>query len=87
MKNRVKEYRLKEGLTQEELSAKSEVSRSTISGLENGSLEVITNVTISKNPVNTKETFKISVAVKETVTEPTMYRLPFKLGQKKGGIK
>ena len=35
---------------------------------------VITNVTISKNPVNTKETFKISVAVKETVTEPTMYR-------------
>ena len=48
---------------------------------------VITNVTISKNPVNTKEQFKIAVAVKETVTEPTMYRLPFKLGQKKGGIK
>ena len=48
---------------------------------------VITNVTISKNPVNTKEQFKISVAVKETVTEPTMYRLPYKLGQKIGGIK
>lgn len=56
MKNRVKEYRLKEGLTQEELSAKSEVSRSTISGLENGSLEVITNVTMQKiaNALNRK---------------------------------
>ena len=48
---------------------------------------VITNVTISKNTVNPKEQFKISAAVKETVTEPTMYRLPYKLGQKKGGIK
>ena len=56
LKNRVKEYRLKEGLTQEELSAKSEVSRSTISGLENGSLEVITNVTMQKiaNALNRK---------------------------------
>lgn len=56
MKNRVKEYRLKEGLTQEELSAKSEVSRSTISGLENGSLEVITNVTMQRiaNALNRK---------------------------------
>lgn len=48
---------------------------------------VITNVTISKNPVNVKETFKISVSVKETATEPIMYRLPMRLGQKKGGIK
>lgn len=56
LKNRVKEYRLKEGLTQEELSAKSEVSRSTISGLENGSLEVITNVTMQRiaNALNRK---------------------------------
>lgn len=56
MKNRVKEYRLKEGLTQKELSAKSEVSRSTISGLENGSLEVITNVTMQRiaNALNRK---------------------------------
>ena len=48
MKNRVKEYRLKEGLTQEELSVKSEVSRTTISALETESLEVITNVTMQK---------------------------------------
>lgn len=56
MKNRVKEYRLKEGLTQEELSTKSKVSRSTISGLENGSLEVITNVTMQRiaNALNRK---------------------------------
>ena len=47
---------------------------------------VITNVTISKNPVNTKEQFKISVAVKETVTEPTMYRLPFGFGKPKGNL-
>lgn len=47
----------------------------------------ITSVTLSKNTVNTKETFKISVAVKETITEPKMYRLPFRLGKKKGGIK
>ena len=48
---------------------------------------IITNFTIPKNPVNTNEVFKISVAVKETVTEPTMYRLPMRLGQDKGGIK
>ena len=48
---------------------------------------VITDVILSKNPVKTKERFKISVAVKEVVSEPIMYRLPFKLGQKKGGIK
>lgn len=48
---------------------------------------IITNVTLSKNPVKTKEQFKISVAVRETINEPAMYRLPFKLGKKKGGIK
>lgn len=47
----------------------------------------ITNVTISKNPVTTGEKFIIAVAIKETVSEPMMYRLPFKLGQNKGGIK
>ena len=47
----------------------------------------ITNVTISKNPVSTGEKFTIAVAVKETVSEPLMYRLPFKLGRKKGEIK
>lgn len=42
MKNRVKEYREKEGMTQEELAKKSEVSRNTISSIETG---VNTNVT------------------------------------------
>ena len=46
---------------------------------------VITNVILSKNVVNTEEIFKISIAVKETVTEPKMYRLPVKLGKPKGG--
>ena len=42
MKNKVKEYREKENLTQEELSQKSGVSRNTISSLETGTN---TNVT------------------------------------------
>lgn len=42
MKNRVKEYREKNGLTQKELAEKSLVSRNTISALETG---VNTNVT------------------------------------------
>ncbi len=48
---------------------------------------IITNVKLGKNPVNTGEQFKISVSVKETVQEPNMYRLPFKLGESKGGLK
>lgn len=48
---------------------------------------VITNVTVSKNTVNVGEQFKVTVAVKETITEPTMYRLPFVLNQNKGVIK
>nr|DAL30236.1 MAG TPA_asm: hypothetical protein [Caudoviricetes sp.] len=48
---------------------------------------VITAVKLSKNPVRTGEQFKISVSVKETVQEPNMYRLPYRLGEKKGGIK
>lgn len=48
---------------------------------------IITGVTLSKNIVNTGEQFKISVSVKETISEPKMYRLPFKLGENKGGIK
>lgn len=47
----------------------------------------IVNVTLSKNPVSTGEKFKISVSVKESVQEPVAYRLPFRFGQKKGGIK
>lgn len=48
---------------------------------------VITQVKLSKNSVKVGEQFKISVAVKESAQEPVMYRLPFKLGEKKGGIK
>ncbi len=56
MKNKVKEYRLKEKLTQEELSVKSGVSRTTISALENETLDVITNITMQKiaNALNRK---------------------------------
>jgi len=36
MKNRVKEFREKAKMTQEELAKKSDVSRNTISGLETG---------------------------------------------------
>lgn len=45
---------------------------------------VVTNVIISKNPVNTGETFKIQVAIRETITEPKNYRLPISLGKPKG---
>ena len=48
---------------------------------------IITGVTLSKNIVKTGEQFKISVSVKETISEPKMYRLPFKLGGNKGGLK
>lgn len=47
----------------------------------------ITKVTISPQTVNTGQAYKIAVDVKITTPEPTTYRLPFKLGQKKGGIK
>lgn len=47
----------------------------------------ITNVTLSRQEVNVKEIFKISVTVKESIQEPKMRRLPFKLGSPKGGIK
>ena len=42
MKNKVKEYREKAGLTQEQLAEKAEVSRNTISSLET---KTNTNVT------------------------------------------
>lgn len=42
MKNKLKEYREKEGLTQEELAKKSDVSRNTISSIET---EANTNAT------------------------------------------
>lgn len=48
LKNRVKEERELQGMSQEQLSNKSEVSRTIISELENGKTDVITNVTLEK---------------------------------------
>lgn len=48
MKNKVKEIREELGMSQEELSEKSRVSRTTISGLENETIDVITNITLEK---------------------------------------
>lgn len=48
MKNKLREIREKLGISQEELSEKSEVSRTTISELETGKKEVTTNVTLEK---------------------------------------
>lgn len=56
MKNRVKEYREKEGLTQEELSKKSDVSRNTISAIETGTNTNVTYEVMEKiaNALNKK---------------------------------
>ena len=48
LKNRVKEEREIQGMSQEQLSNKSELSRTIISELENGKTDVITNVTLEK---------------------------------------
>lgn len=48
MRNRVKEFREKLGLTQEELAEKSGISRTTISGFENETIEITTNTTMDK---------------------------------------
>ena len=48
MKNRLKEIREDEGISQEELSKKSSVSRTIISELENDKTNVITNATLEK---------------------------------------
>ncbi len=48
MKTKIKYYRELNNMTQEELSQKSDVSRTIISGLENGTLEVTTNTTMEK---------------------------------------
>ena len=48
MKNILKEVRESIGISQEELSRKSNVSRTTISELENGKTDVITNITLEK---------------------------------------
>lgn len=58
MKNRLKEIREEEQMTQEELSKKANVSRTIISELENQKTDVITNVTLEKisNALNRKLT-------------------------------
>lgn len=48
MKNKLKEYREKEKLTQEELADKSTVSRNTISALESGTNTNVTYDTMIK---------------------------------------
>lgn len=48
MKNKVKEFREKLKMTQEELAEKSGVSRTTISGFENGTITITTNTTMDK---------------------------------------
>lgn len=48
MKNILKEIREEKGISQEELSKKSSVSRTIISELENDKTDVITNATLEK---------------------------------------
>ena len=48
MKNRLKEFREKKGLSQEQLAEMSGISRTTISDLENEKKQVTTNVTLEK---------------------------------------
>lgn len=53
---KIKEYRRKLKMTQDELSKRSNVSRATISALENGTLSVTTTDTLLKiaNALNKK---------------------------------
>lgn len=48
MRNKLKEIREDQGISQEELAEKSKVSRTTISELETGKKEVTTNITLEK---------------------------------------
>lgn len=48
MRNKLKEIREYQGISQEELAEKSKVSRTTISELETGKKEVTTNITLEK---------------------------------------
>ena len=45
---KIKEARKEKGFTQEELAKRANVSRATISGLENGSILVTTTETLTK---------------------------------------
>lgn len=48
MKTKIKHYRELKGLSQEELAERSGVSRTTISGFENETIDVTTNTTMDK---------------------------------------
>lgn len=48
METKIREYRLKQKLSQHELAEKSGISRTVISQLENGSREIITSYTMKK---------------------------------------
>lgn len=48
MNNKVKEVRIKNGMTQHELSKRSGLSRQCISSIENGRSFVFTNITMEK---------------------------------------
>lgn len=48
MKNRLREIREEKGISQEELSERSGVSRTTISELETEKRKVTTNITLNK---------------------------------------
>lgn len=48
MRNKLKEIREDQGISQEELAEKSKVSRTTISELETEKKEVTTNITLEK---------------------------------------
>lgn len=46
--NKLREYRMKRGWTQEELSQKADVSRATIAGIESGAISTTTTNTLLK---------------------------------------
>ena len=48
MGNKLREYRIKKGLSQEELAQKSGISRVTISNIETGSQVIIKSATMEK---------------------------------------
>lgn len=56
METKIKEFRLKNRMTQEELAERAGVSRTVISQLENGTRDVITTETMKKIAVSLNTT-------------------------------